>query len=237
LVIIFSKSVAVWTGVWPIGDFRPDACTQNSALHEGGGDVMQPGAQINLYWLPLGAGPGASCVRFNGRVFEAIVARAKHRKPCDLYHSAVEVTLDGARFTIEMTPAWGTKQRERGVVATGPVGLRALGRSRLFRYEIRRWKDGVVPDLASAVASPVAIATDVERTRRLLEAVPEFPPATWGRDELQTGEMWNSNSLIAWLLSVSGHQTDDLKPPAAGRAPGWDAGLSVAARVALAAAT
>jgi hypothetical protein len=34
----------------------------------------------------------------------------------------------------------------------------------------------------------------------------------------------------AWLLAGSGHDTDDLVPPTGGRAPGWPAGLTVAAR-------
>lgn len=39
---------------------------------------------VDLYWLPLGA--GGRCVRINGRVFEAVVARHERRN-CDLYHS------------------------------------------------------------------------------------------------------------------------------------------------------
>ena len=66
-------------------------------------------------------------------------------------------------------------------------------------------------------------------------SVPDVPTATWGRDEQRTGEMWNSNSLVAWLLARSGHDTDAIAPPAHGRAPGWFAGLSVAAREARAA--
>ena len=42
----------------------------------------------------------------------------------------------------------------------------------------------------------------------------------WGRDELHAGEMWNSNSLIAWLLARSGHHPDAIEMPARGRAPG-----------------
>ena len=60
--------------------------------------------------------------------------------------------------------------------------------------------------------------------------MPAFPNATWGRDELRTGEMWNSNSLVSWLLSRSGHDTDSVVLPFRGRAPGWSAGLVVAAR-------
>ena len=52
----------------------------------------------------------------------------------------------------------------------------------------------------------------------------------WGRDELRAGEMWNSNSFIAWLLARSGIDTDTIRPPDNGRAPGWEAGLVVARR-------
>jgi hypothetical protein len=44
------------------------------------------------------------------------------------------------------------------------------------------------------------------------------------------GEMWNSNSVIAWLLARAGLDTDTIQPPAGGRAPGWNAGLVVAGR-------
>ena len=66
--------------------------------------------------------------------------------------------------------------------------------------------------------------------RTVLDLVPRCPVLTWGRDERLTGEMWNSNSLTAWLLARSGLDTDAIRPPAAGRAPGWNAGLTVAAR-------
>ena len=33
--------------------------------------------------------------------------------------------------------------------------------------------------------------------------------------------MWNSNSVIAWLLASSGLPMDEIGPPAGGRAPGW----------------
>ena len=42
--------------------------------------------------------------------------------------------------------------------------------------------------------------------------------------------MWNSNSLISWLLVGAGVDTEQIQPPAGGRAPGWDAGLVVAQR-------
>jgi hypothetical protein len=42
--------------------------------------------------------------------------------------------------------------------------------------------------------------------------------------------MWNSNSVIAWVIARSGIDTDSIQPPAGGRAPGWQAGLVVARR-------
>jgi hypothetical protein len=187
-------------------------------------------ASVRLYWLPLGAGDNTGCVRTNGRILEAITARLEHRDRCQLLHTALEVQLGDSRFTIEMTPVWSTDDPHRGVVCEGPVGQRWLGRYRLFRYEVRRWQDGVIPDAAAVVDGPRALDTDPVRAQRLLDLVPTFPSATWGRDELRAGEMWNSNSLTSWLLAMSEHDTDSIAPPAHGRAPGWSAGLVVASR-------
>lgn len=187
-------------------------------------------SSVDLYWLPLGAGPGARCVRWNGRVFEALVARHERRRPQDLYHSALEVRVDGECYVIEMAPVWGTAAADRGVVCEGPVGMRPLGRSWAFRYEVRRWRDGVIPDLAEAVASPRRLSHRADLAHRVLDLAPTFPNLTWGRDEQRTGEMWNSNSLISWLLARSGHDLSAVAPPPGGRAPGWTAGLVVAAR-------
>jgi hypothetical protein len=184
-------------------------------------------AVIDLYWLPLGA--GGHSVRLNGLVFEAIAARLQHRGRADLYHAALEIHVPEGRFVIEQAPAWGTTGA-RGVVAEGPVGIRAAGRLRLFRYEVRRWRDGVIPDAAEAVESPQHLSDDAGQGRRLLDLVPTMPTPVWGRDELRTGEMWNSNSFISWLLVRSGLDATTIHPPAGGRAPGWHAGLVVAQR-------
>jgi hypothetical protein len=186
-------------------------------------------ASVDLFWLPLGAGDPSHCVRWNGRVFEALAARHERRDRCDLYHSALEVQLTGHRFVIEMAPVWGNQDTERGVVGEGAVGLPWLGRSRLFRYEVRRWRDGVIPDVSEAVASPRRLSAEAARAREVLDLVPAFPTVTWGRDELHAGDMWNSNSLISWLLARSGHDLDGVDPPVGGRAPGWSAGWAVAA--------
>jgi hypothetical protein len=162
-------------------------------------------------------------------VLEALAARLQHRGRADLYHSALEVRVPEGRFVIEQAPAWGTSG-ERGVVAEGPVGIRAVGRLRLFRYEVRRWRDGVIPNVAEAVESPQCLSEDTEQARRLLELVPEMPTPVWGRDELRTGEMWNSNSFISWLIARSDLNVDAVRLPRGGRAPGWHAGIVVANR-------
>jgi hypothetical protein len=188
----------------------------------------RPSGSVDLYWLPLGA--GGRCVRLNGRVFEAVVARREHRTACDLYHSALEIHLGPTRWVIEMAPVWNTPDPDRGVVAEGPVGMRWLGRFRLFRYEVRRWRGGRIPDVGEAVDSPRRMSADAEHARRVLALAPQFRTATWALDEQRTGDMWNSNSLISWLLACSGHDLATVAPPAGGRAPGWTAGLVAATR-------
>jgi hypothetical protein len=183
---------------------------------------------IDLYWLPLGA--GGHSVRFNGRAFEWVSARIERRDPCDLYHSALEVHVPEGRFVIEMTPIRPSDGAERGVVAEGPVGARAAGRFRLFRYEIRRWRDGTIPDIDEAIDSPRRLSDDVADANQLLALVPQVPTPVWGRDELRAGEMWNSNSLISWLITRSDLEIESVVLPTRGRAPGWQAGIVIARR-------
>ncbi|MEA2211591.1 MAG: hypothetical protein QOF83_1539 [Solirubrobacteraceae bacterium] len=185
-------------------------------------------AAVDLYWLPLGA--GGHFVRLNGRVFEAAAARAAGRPACDLYHSALEVRVAGARFVIEQAPVRDGHGEQRGAVAEGPVGTRWAGRFRIFRYEIRRWRDGQIPDIDEAVESPRRLTNEETRAQRVLDLVPQVPTPVWGRDELKTGDMWNSNSVTAWLIARSGMDTVSIHPPTAGRAPGWQAGLVIARR-------
>jgi hypothetical protein len=185
-------------------------------------------AGIDLYWLPLGA--GGHSVRLNGRVFETLVALCERRGRFDLYHSALEVRVPEARYVIEMAPVWSGRRAERGVVAEGAVGARSVGRFRLFRYEVRRWLEGTIPDIAEAVDSPRCLSDDPDCARLLLELVPEVPTPVWGRDDLRAGEMWNSNSLISWLIIRCGLDVEPIHPPPGGRAPGWNAGIAVARR-------
>jgi hypothetical protein len=101
---------------------------------------------VDLYWLPLGA--GGHFVRLNGRVYEAIAARLERRPAFDLYHSALQVVVSDGTYVIEQTPVPDLSGSERGVVAGGAVGARWAGRLRIFRYEIRLWLGGNIPDVA-----------------------------------------------------------------------------------------
>lgn len=188
-----------------------------------------PTAEVDLYWLPLGA--GGHSVRHNGRVFEWVDAHLARRPVCALYHSALAVRLGDDAFVIEQAPVARGDPALRGVVAGGPVGSRLAGRVRLFRYEVRRWRNGVIPDVAEAVDSPRLLTTDPEQTRRLLALVESVPTPAWGRDELGAGEMWNSNSITSWLITRAGLDAQAIAPPPGGRAPGWNAGVVIARRV------
>ena len=170
-------------------------------------------------------------MRLNGRIFEAAAARLQRRSANDLYHSALVVKAPAGEFVIEQAPIRDGNGVLRGVVAEGAVGSRwAAQPLRIFRYEIRCWRDGVIPDIDEAVASPQRLTDDPLLAQRVLELVPSVPTPVWGRDELRTGDMWNSNSVISWLIVRSGIGIESVHPPSGGRAPGWGAGLVVARR-------
>src|SRR6478672_1130656 len=130
-------------------------------------------ASVDLYWIPLGA--GAQVVRASGKLFEALSALVQRRARCGLYHSALHVRVPEGDFVIEQAPVPDLHGERRGVVAEGPVGTRWAGRFRLFRYEIRRWREGQIPDIHEAIASPVRLADDLAVARRVLELLPTIP--------------------------------------------------------------
>jgi hypothetical protein len=67
-------------------------------------------AAVDLYWIPLGA--GGHCVRFNGKVYEALVAARERRPRRDLYHAAMVISLGRERFTIELAPSPDAREAE-----------------------------------------------------------------------------------------------------------------------------
>jgi len=184
-------------------------------------------ARIDLYWIPLGAG-GSGFVRLNGRIYEWVQARRERRRPMDLYHTALRVHLPEGRFVVEtMWPSPDDEVAARGVVIQGPVWSHLLGAVRTFRYEVRRWREGQLPDADQAVGGPQTVSDNPDQARNLLDAVESIPGLVWGRDQMRAGEMWNSNSVVSWLLTVSRVPMHEVHPPTGGRAPGWDAGILI----------
>ena len=161
-------------------------------------DLISLGA-VDLYWIPLGA--GGHVVRLNGKVYEVIKALVERRPRYDLHHTALDISVPDGRFVIESAPIRDDRGRERGVVGEGPVGTRWAWSFRLFRYEIRRWREGLIPDATEAVSSPVRVANDITRATGILELVPSVPMLVWGRDELRTGD--NVELQLADLMVAS----------------------------------
>jgi len=192
--------------------------------------ATEPGyhVQLDLYWVPLGA--GARVVRACGKIYETLAAALQRRTRRALYHSALAAQTEAGCYFVEMAPIPDALGTLRGVVGEGPVGLKALGHLRIFRYEQHRWLEGEIPDLRYAVASPVPISQDGLTVHRVLDLLPLAPRPIWGRDELHAGEMWNSNSVVSWLLARTDLLAAAGQPPRGGRAPGWDAGVVVAMR-------
>jgi hypothetical protein len=183
---------------------------------------------VTLCWIPLGS--GGHIVRWNGKAYEAIKALIERRPRRSLYHSALEVTTPDARYVIEVTPVPAQGGHDRGVVGEGAVGSRWLGWLRMFRYEVRRWCDGTIPDATDPGTVVVRVCDDGIAAQRILDSLPSVPKPVWGRDELGTGDMWNSNSVTSWVLATTGIDMDRVHLPDRGRAPGWEAGLVVARR-------
>jgi hypothetical protein len=206
----------------------PGSLTAKGGAIRGAGMTEELNPGVDLYWLPLGA--GGHSVRLNGQVFEAAVSLLERRPPCALYHSALVVQTPEGRFVIESAPIRRGDGTERGVVSEGAVGAHWARHFRIFRYELRRWRNGVIPDVEEAVESPLRLTNDPGVAQRVLDLMPAVPTPVWGRDELRAGEMWNSNSVIAWLIARCGLSAESIRPPAGGRAPGWGSGIVVARR-------
>jgi hypothetical protein len=183
---------------------------------------------IDLFWIPLGV-RGSGFVRFVGKVYESLMAHRDDRVPLALYHAALRVHTADGPFAVEMVlPSRGGDPASRGVVLEGAVGSPWLGWARLFRYEVRRWRNGILLDDEPAAVGPLRLSDDPDRARRLLESTHLVPPLVWGRDQLGAGEMWNSNSMISWLLAKAGLPVEAIRAPVGARAPGWDAGIVLA---------
>jgi hypothetical protein len=125
---------------------------------------------VELYWIPLGA--GGHCVRFNGRVFEAIQAAYQHRPRCDLYHAALTVELGHDRYTIRAAtgraqerPRAAADRRDRGCSGGAASREYGDGRSVMMQQSVGGWPaQQRLVQLGSQISERVARA---KRPRRL----------------------------------------------------------------------
>ena len=182
---------------------------------------------VDLFWLPVAAGTNSRVRNWSLACWEAVSALLDHRPRAALYHPGLKVRLEtGETYTLELTPVFVGEPAPP--LMTGPVGLPVAGRLRLFRYQLRCLRADTLPDEEYAVASPVRLSADRETARQILALGPTIPPHTWGLRARGTSEMWTSGSAISWLLMRAGIDLDGVRPPAGGRAPGWDAGIQLA---------
>ncbi len=193
------------------------------SVRAGGGDspagdaADRATAAVDLYWLPLGA--GGHFVRLNGRVYEAVAARLQRRPR--VRSLPLRAPSGGPRGEVRHRAGAGPRLERQG------AGRRRRGRRRqslgrpISDLPLRdpSLARGHIPDVAEAVDSPRRLTSDEDRARRVLDVVAQVPTPVWGRDELATGEMWNSNSVIAWVIARSGIDTEAIQPPPGGAPP------------------
>lgn len=182
---------------------------------------------IDLFWIPLGA--GGNFVPLNGRVYEAIEAALQRRPRYDLYHSGLVVVVPDGRYTIEQTPARPHGEK-RGVVGIGPIGGHWIAHWHLFRYELRRWRDGVIPDIGEAVDSPQRLSSDPAVAKRLLDLLPEVPFLCGAATSSAAVTCGTRTRKLPGCLPARALMSIPSSRPPGGRAPGWHAGLVAAAR-------
>ena len=161
----------------------------------------------------------------NGKAYEALSAAFERRRLTSTMPD-FEVRLGDGSFVIEVAPSPDAacrpgRRRRRPCwqpLRRCPTALPLRGPLLVGRSD---------PDVDEAVASPCAC---LMIQRPLIACSSSYPPSrhsVWGRDELQTGDMWNSNSVISWLIARA-HLLVDVALPPHGRAPGWAAGIRVA---------
>ncbi|MEZ4481007.1 MAG: hypothetical protein R3B97_07590 [Dehalococcoidia bacterium] len=180
----------------------------------------------DLYWMPVGAGTSGfqqASLRFWESIEAAhvltvhalgsFIRRSSLRSPGGRVHAGTDASI----------------RRRPPPLATGPVGIRGADRIRLFRYQLRRVPGETLPDEEWAEGEPIHLTGDCDAVRRIVALAPSTPPHVWGRRVRGTKEMWTSDSVISWLLRSAGIDLSKVAIPPGGRAPGWSAGIALAA--------
>ncbi len=176
-------------------------------------------ASVDLYWLPLGA--GGRVVRWCGRLYESWAAWREHRDRAALFHAGLMLRLDDTAFAVEMGPVWNVTEPDRGVLLEGPSARGGSAVSGLPATRCGAGRAATFPDLARR-CDPVRTTHEPGTVAGRPGRAPAAAAAhTWGRDELGAGEMWNSNSAVAWHSRAPATTwTPSDRRPAAGRPGG-----------------
>ena len=118
-------------------------------------------AAVDLSWIPLGA--GGCCVRFSGRVDEAVKAGWSRRDRFRLYHTALAVELDGDRYTIR--PRHRRTPPRRRAAAWSPLAPSAASMPAAFACFATKSAAGdgarsptcVIPSVTRAGSAPTPV--------------------------------------------------------------------------------
>ncbi len=144
------------------------------------------------------------------------------------------------RYEVRCRP-WTTALDPRGATTRGPVPFPSAATTGVAVAAEPTAPVGAREPISTAEAesaTATATATDDGVTehdaarrcaRAVLDAAGHVPLLVWGRRAPGGSEMWNSSSVVAWLLARAGVDALAVRPPPGGRAPGWHASL-VAAR-------
>jgi hypothetical protein len=136
----------------------------------------------------------------------------------DDHHVKLGLSLSTHKADFIVETAWPSPEADtdsRGVAVEGPVLSRRLARLRPFRYEMRCWQDGVIPDIGHAEASP---QTPDERPRpRTTPARPHRSSARVHMGPRRTADRRDVELELGHLLATHPHRPTHRVNPAARR--------------------
>ena len=146
-------------------------------------------------------------MRLNGRIFEAVGRGLEQRDRVRPLPLRMVVRVPEGEFVIEQAPV-GTERELAASSPKAPVGsrwARADSDLPLRDPPLARWRD---PGRRRGGRQPAAADRGFPLRAGRARSCANVPMPVWGRDELGTGEMWNSNSVVAWLIARSGLAVD-----------------------------
>lgn len=202
------------------GVYHPPRCQPTWTSH---GHTACGGAAMVRAWVATVCGhltrssPGSACLR-SARVEPYVVPRR-----C---RTIAPVTAEAA--TVGRIPI-GVEHRcarpGSGARGTGGDALaRPVTAVPLYSSMLAGWFD---PGRGGSGGQSATVEQRLHRGGTDALAGARLPNGRLGARRVRTGDIWNSNSLVSWLLVRSGHDVGSVRPPPHGRAPGWAAGVAI----------